>query len=146
MNDQRKSYGTKDKRSSIQWICIQTAIAFLVRKTQIHTPITSGSYSRQAGRQPGWLADKIWVDFKVFKILYRLNYLDSGFIDISTTSIIVLEVYFSWLFSNKVYFRVCFEACKVRLPFFHVNPYYQVLTYLMIKQTCFFVFYWVQKK
>ena len=33
MNDQRTSYGAKDKLSSVQWIHIWTAIVFLVRKT-----------------------------------------------------------------------------------------------------------------
>ena len=33
---------------------------------------TTESYGTQEGR----LADEIWVDFNIFKILYRLNYLD----------------------------------------------------------------------
>ena len=32
--------------------------------------------------------------------------------------LIVLEVYFSLLFSNKAYFRVCFVVCKMQSPFF----------------------------
>ena len=28
----------------------------------------------------GWLADEMRVDFKIFKILYRLNYLNSYFV------------------------------------------------------------------
>ena len=28
----------------------------------------------------GWLADEMWVDFKTFKIFYRLNYLDFYFL------------------------------------------------------------------
>ena len=96
------------------WFVFRQQSPFLWEKPRS----TSGSYSRQAG----WLADEIWVDFKVFKILYKLNYLDSGFIDISTMLIIVLEVYFSCLFSNKAYFRVCFEVCEVQLPFFMSIP------------------------
>ena len=42
MNDQRIGYGAKDKRYSVQWIRIQTAIVFLVRKIWTHTPSTSG--------------------------------------------------------------------------------------------------------
>ena len=32
----------------------------------------------------GRLADEIELDFEIFKILYRLNYLDFYFVDIST--------------------------------------------------------------
>ena len=32
--------------------------------------------------------------------------------------LIVLEVNFSLLFSNKVYFRMCFVTCKTQSPFF----------------------------
>ena len=78
------------------------------------------------------LADEILVDFEIFKILYRLNYLAFHFIDISAMLLIAIEVHFSLLFSNKVYFRACFEVRKIWLPFFHINPYYQVLVYLMI--------------
>ena len=71
MNDQRTSYGAKDKRSSVQRIRIYTAIAYLVRKNWASTPSASGSYGRLAGR----LADKRWMYFKILKILYGLNYL-----------------------------------------------------------------------
>ena len=63
-------------------------------------PSTSGSYSR--------LADKIWLDFEIIKILYRLNYLDFYFVDISAMLLIVLEDHFHLLVTNKAYFRVCF--------------------------------------
>ena len=39
-------------------------------------PSTSGSYGRQAGK----LADKVRVNFKIFKILHRLDYLDFYFV------------------------------------------------------------------
>ena len=32
--------------------------------------------------------------------------------------LIVLEAHFSLLFSNNVYFRVCFVVCKIWSPFF----------------------------
>ena len=35
-------------------------------------PSTSGSYSRLAG----WLADEMWVEIEIFKILYKLSYSD----------------------------------------------------------------------
>ena len=96
MDDQRTSYGAKGKRSSVQRIRIYTAIAYLVRKNWASAPSASGSYSRLAGR----LADEIWLDFEILKILYRLNYLDFYFVYSSATLLIVLEVQFSLLFSN----------------------------------------------
>ena len=39
-----------------------------------------GWVGRQAGRQAGWLTDEIWMDFNIFKILYRLNYSDVHFV------------------------------------------------------------------
>ena len=66
----------------------------------------------------GRLADEIELDFEIFKILYRLNYLDFYFVDISAMLLIVLEVHFSLLFSNKAYFRVCFVICKIWLHLF----------------------------
>ena len=35
----------------------------------------SGSYSRLAG----WLADEMWVEIEIFKILHKLNYSDYCF-------------------------------------------------------------------
>ena len=58
-----------------------------------------------AGWQAGRLADKVQLDFWILKILYRLNYLDFYFVYSSSMLLIVLEVHFSLLFSNKVYFR-----------------------------------------
>ena len=80
-----------------------------------------------AGCPKSRLTEKMWVDFIIFKFLYRLNYLDFCFIDISAMLLMVLEVNFSQLLSNKAYFRACFEVCKIQLPFFHVeivDPYY----------------------
>ena len=70
----------------------------------------SGSYGR--------LADEIRLDFKIFFILCRLNYLDFYFVDISTMLLIVLEVHFSLCFSNKACFRVCSVVRKLWSPFF----------------------------
>ena len=126
MNDQRKSYGAKDKCSLVQWICIKTAIAFLVRTNWTPMPNTSGSYGRQAGRQ----ADKIRLDFEILKILYRLYYLDFDFVYSSAMLLIVLEVHFSLLFSNKAYFRVYFVVCKICSLLFSCRSL--LLVYLMI--------------
>ena len=99
-----------------------------LQENWIPTVSPSGSYDRQAGWQADGLADKIWLDFKILKILYRLIYLDFYFVYSSAMLLIVLEVYFSLLFSNKAHFRMCFVVCKIWLPFSH----YQVLAYLMI--------------
>ena len=114
MNDQRISYGAKDKHSSVQWILIYTAIAFLVRKNWTTKPSASGSYSR--------LAYETQLYFKIFAILYRLNCWDFYFVDISALLIIVLEVHFSLFFSNKVYFRVRFVVRKIWSSFYSCQP------------------------
>ena len=54
-----------------------------------------------AGRLAVRLADEIRLDFEILKILYRLNYLDFYFVYSSAMLLIVLEVHFSLLFSNK---------------------------------------------
>ena len=53
-----------------------SSILCIVRKNWAHAPTASGSY----GRLVDWLADKMQVDFEIFKILYRLNYLDFYFV------------------------------------------------------------------
>ena len=90
-----------------------------LQENWIPTVSPSGSYDRQAGWQADGLADKIWLDFKILKILYRLIYLDFYFVYSSAMLLIVLEVYFSLLFSNKAHFRMCFVVCKIWLPFSH---------------------------
>ena len=74
-----------------------------------------------AGWLAGRLADEIRLDFEILKILYRLNYLDFYFVYSSAMLLIVLEVYFSLLFSNKADFRVCFVARKIRSPLFFMS-------------------------
>ena len=91
---------------------------------------------RSYGRQ----ADEIQLDFGIFKILYRLSYLEFYFFDISAMLLILLEVCFSLLFANKAYFRMRFVVCKILSPFFHVDPYCWVLVYLMIKN------WWIVEK
>ena len=52
MKDQRTSYGTEDKHSSVQQIRVLDVNAILLRKTgPIRLVLYSGSYSRLAGRQ-----------------------------------------------------------------------------------------------
>ena len=52
----------------------------IVRKIWPYPPTTSGSYSREAGRQAGRTADEIQVDFEIFNLLYMLNYSDFYFV------------------------------------------------------------------
>ena len=73
------------------------------------------------GLMAGRLADEIWLDFEILKILYRLKYLDFYFVYSSAMLLIVLEVHFSLLFSNKADFRVCFVARKIRSPLFFMS-------------------------
>ena len=81
-----------------------------MKKNWASTPSASGSYGR--------LADEVWLDFEILKILYRLKYLDFYFVYSSAMLLIVLEVHFSLLFSNKADFRVCFVARKIQSPLF----------------------------
>ena len=74
-----------------------------------------------AGRLAGRLADEIRLDFEILKILYRLNYLDFYFVYSSAMLLIVLEVHFSVLFSNKADFGVCFVARKIQSPLFFMS-------------------------
>ena len=72
---------------------------------------------QQAGRQAGWQTKYRWI-LKSLKTLHRLNHLNFYFININALLLIVLEVYFSLLFSNKnMYFRVGFQVRKIQLPF-----------------------------
>ena len=56
----------------------------------IHALNASGSYCRQA--------DKIQMDFEIFKILYRLNYFDFYFVYYHCNLIVVLEIAFQLTF------------------------------------------------
>ena len=69
-------------------------------------------------------ADEMQLDCKILEILYRLKYFDFYFVYSSAMLLIVLEVYFSLLFLNNEYVRVCFVVCKIQSSFFHVDPYY----------------------
>ena len=64
---------------------------FLVRKAG---PLCPALVGLMAGR----LADEIWQDFEIIKILYWLEFY---FVDISAMLLIVLEMHFNLLFSNK---------------------------------------------
>ena len=57
MKDQRTSFDTEDKHSSVQQICVLTSIAFLVRKIgHMCLAVVARSY--------GWQADEIQVEFE----------------------------------------------------------------------------------
>ena len=81
-------------------------------------PSTSGL---TAGRLAGRLADKIRLDFETFKILYRLVYLNFT-LSISLQCLIVLEVHFSLLFSNKAYLGCVLWCLKFGHHFFRSIP------------------------
>ena len=67
----KESHGAVDKSSSEQQFRKWEGITFAVLNFWSHTPSGTRSYGRQAGRQAGWLADKIQVIFEFFKIHCR---------------------------------------------------------------------------
>ena len=76
------------------------------------------------GLTAGWLAGRQagrrnTAGFQNFE--NPLQVLDFYFVYSSAMLLIVLEVYFSLLFSNKADFRVCFVARKIRLPLFFMS-------------------------
>ena len=66
MNDQRTSYGVKAFFGTIDLYLDSNRLS--CEKNWTPTPSSSGSYGRQAG--------EIQLDFKILKILYRVNYMD----------------------------------------------------------------------
>ena len=78
--------------------------------------ITGPLHLALVGLTVGRQADEIRLDFEILKILYRLNYFDFYFVYSSAMLLIVLEVHFSLLFSNKAHCKVCFVVHKIRLP------------------------------
>ena len=73
MKDERTHYNAIDL-----WSCV--SILHCKKKLSLSSHHSSRSYGKQAGRFlcrfVGRLTDKLQIDFKVFNILYRLNYLD----------------------------------------------------------------------
>ena len=65
MKNQRTSYGTEDKRSSLQDLC-----------SDVNRHSCEPICLVLVGLKAGWLADETWVEVKIFKIPYRLNYSD----------------------------------------------------------------------
>ena len=64
----------------VQWINLnQNSRSVLVHQYSVLgekiDPILLPLVGLIAGREAGWLADKMWVGFEIFKILHRLNYL-----------------------------------------------------------------------
>ena len=113
MKDEKTHYSTVDESLSEQHICGRASIFCIVRKNWAYAPTTSGSYSRQAGWLAGWLADEMWVDFKIFKILYRLNYSDFYFVimllaqktyrtRIKFRGVQIFVVFVAYLFPTKI--------------------------------------------
>ena len=71
------------------------------------------------GRLADWLADEMQVDFEIFKILYRPNYLYFTSFNIV---MIVLSVHFNWFFSTKAYFKLCIEVQNILVTIFSSIP------------------------
>ena len=84
----------------------------------LHLALVGLMAGRQAGRQAGrWntagfrsLENPLQVKLFVFYFVYS-----------SAMLLIVLEVHFSLLFSNKAHFRVCFVVRKIRSPLFFMS-------------------------
>ena len=61
--------------------------------------------------------------FPNFKSLLKAKLFEFYQIYCQCNLIIVFEVHFSWLFSNKA-FKACFGVRKIQLLFFYFDPYY----------------------
>ena len=89
-----------------------------MRKNWGSTPSASGSY----GRQAGWLAGRRnTAGFRNLENPLQVKLFGFYFVYSSAMLLIVLEVHFSLLFSNKADFRVCFVARKIRSPLFFMS-------------------------
>ena len=117
-----------DESSAGQQVYVSASITFVVRKNWAYPPSDSGSYRREGGRE----GDKIWVDFKSFKILELYNvFLEKWGRGINKA----FPMHFSCFSSGKAYYKVCFEVLKNWTPLFFMSiPTIKVLTYLMIRQ------------
>ena len=111
---QSKRKGSNKGWKDLTWhngqIDVSTLIFCIGRKTG---PILLLLVGLTAGRQAG-----SQVEFKIFKIFYRLSYSGIYFVYYHSNVTTVLELYLSWLLSSKAYFKVCFEVWKIWLPFF----------------------------
>ena len=67
-----------------------------------------------AGREGGRLADEIWMDLEILKLLYRLNYSVLYFVYYRCNFTAVLELLSVSFCQVKVYFKVYFEVRKIR--------------------------------
>ena len=71
-----------------------------------------------AGRQA---CRRNMAGFRNLENSLQVKVLDFYFVYSSAMLLIVSEVHFSLLFSNKADFRVCFVACKIRSPLFFMS-------------------------
>ena len=89
----------------VQWINLNRNNRYVL----MHCPIILPLVGLMAGREGGSrLAGKMQMGYKIFKILYKLNYLGFYFVCYHSNVTTVLELHFSRLLSNKAYFKVCF--------------------------------------
>ena len=70
------------------------------------------------GLTAGKLADEIWVDFEILKLLYRLIYSEFYFVLYHCYFTAVLELHSVGFSQVKIYFKVCFEVRKFGSHFF----------------------------
>ena len=87
-----------------------------MRKNWTHTPSASGFY----GRLAGWLADEMRVEVEIFKLPYRLKYLDFYCL-ISVQCYYSVRNAFQSAFLKCSFLNVYFEARKIQLPFLKVK-------------------------
>ena len=78
-----------------------------MRKIWPYPPTASGPMSERQGGRP---ADEIQVDFKILKLLYRLDYSDFYFVQYHCIFTAVLELHSANFCQVKVYFKVCFKV------------------------------------
>ena len=86
-----------------------------MRKTgPLHLALVGLTAGRQAGRRNT-------AGFRNLENPLQVKLFGFYFVYSSAMLLIVLEVHFSLLFSNKADFRVCFVARKIRSPLFFMS-------------------------
>ena len=109
MKDKRTHCGAVDKSYLEQQTYSRVLISWIVRKPGPTLPPLV--YGRQAGWLAGRLADKIWVNFETFKILYRLKYSDFRYAGHRLVLAWFLKIDPVWIVSMCVHVSVCVCVC-----------------------------------
>ena len=113
MDDQRTSYGAKGKHSSVQKDSYLDSNRLSCEKKTgpLHLALVGLTAGRQAGRQAG---RRNMAGFRNLENPLQGKLFGFYFVYSSAMLLVVFEVHFSLLFSNKAHFRVCFVVCKIR--------------------------------